>query len=61
VINRGKIEETPEKQQVSMMIDGINQLPAPLFFYHKDIIGSLILDFVFYKYLLIYIYINILL
>ena len=31
VINRGKIEEPPEKQQVSMMIDGINQLPAPLF------------------------------
>ena len=24
-------EEKPEKQQVSMMIDGINQLPAPLF------------------------------
>ena len=23
--------ETPEKQQLSMMIDGINQLPAPLF------------------------------
>ena len=31
-------EETPEKQQVSMMIDGINQSPAPTYFYQKDII-----------------------
>ena len=31
-------EESPEKQ-VSMMIDGINQLPAQTYFYQKDIIG----------------------
>ena len=37
-----------------MKKDGINQLPEPPFFYHKDIIGSWILDFVFYKYLYIY-------
>jgi hypothetical protein len=29
--NRGVSSETPEKQQVSMMIDGINQSPAPHF------------------------------
>ena len=34
-------EETPEKQQVSLMIDGINQLPAQTYFYQKDIIGKL--------------------
>ena len=27
----------PKKQQVSMMIDGINQLPALVIFYQKDI------------------------
>ena len=36
--HRGVSSETPEKQQVSMMIDGINQSPAPTYFYQKDII-----------------------
>ena len=29
------------QQQVSMMIDGINQLPAQTYFYQQDIIGDL--------------------
>jgi hypothetical protein len=37
--NRGVSSETPEKQQVSMMIDGIpNPAPGPsTYFYQKDI------------------------
>ena len=40
--NRGFFNETPEKQQVSMMIDGINQLPAQTYFYQKDSIVNTI-------------------
>ena len=38
----GFFNETPEKQQVSMMIDGINQLPAQTYFYQKDSIVNTI-------------------
>ena len=37
---RGGWRFTIEKQQASMMIDGINQLPAQTYFYQKDIIVS---------------------
>ena len=34
LINRGVSSETPEKQQVSMMIDGITKTSRPLYFSH---------------------------
>jgi hypothetical protein len=38
MVKKEGFEETPVKQQVSMMIDGITN--RPLYFYQKDIIGN---------------------